>query len=97
VVSVGRRQVPGSDKVWAWIFQGVFAAGAVTAVVFVVRGCRKQQRLTIEAKILLAWWAVMWMDPAANFFRPQYYFNSYYVIPAPVLPSTDPNEHDLHS
>jgi hypothetical protein len=78
-VSVGRSQVPHSDRVWAWILQPLFLAGALAALVFVLRGCRRERRLTLEAKILLAWWAVMWMDPAANFLRPQYYFNSYYL------------------
>jgi hypothetical protein len=78
-LSVGRAQVPHSDRVWAWIWQPVFLAGALAAVVYVARGVRRQRRVTLEAKILLAWWAVMWMDPAANLLRPQYFFNSYYV------------------
>jgi hypothetical protein len=78
-LSVGRSQVPQSDRIWAWIFQPVFAAGALAALVFVARGCRRQRRLTLEGKVLIAWWAVMWMDPSANFLRPQYFFNSYYL------------------
>jgi hypothetical protein len=65
--------------VWAWVLQGAFTAAAVCAVVFVVRGCLKQRRLTLEAKIGIAWLAVMWMDPMANYFRTQYMFNSYYI------------------
>jgi len=78
-VTIGRSEVPGHEKVWAWILQGLFTAGALAAVAFVIRTCVKQRRLSLEAKIMLAWWAVIWMDPSANFFRPQYFFNSYYV------------------
>lgn len=78
-VAVGRAEVPGHEKVWAWILQALFSAAALAAVAFVARGCLKQRRFTVEAKIMLAWWAVIWMDPSANFFRPQYFFNSYYV------------------
>jgi hypothetical protein len=78
-VTIGRSEVPGHEKVWAWILQGLFTAGALAAVAFVVRTCVRQRRLSLEAKIMLAWWAVIWMDPSANYFRPQYFFNSYYV------------------
>jgi hypothetical protein len=78
-VTIGRSEVPGHDKVWAWILQIAFSAAAVATIAFVVRTCLKQRRLSLEAKILLAWWAIMWLDPAANYFRPQYFFNSYYV------------------
>ena len=77
-VTIGRSEVPHHERVWAWVLQGVFSTAAVIAVVFVVRTCLKQRRLSLEAKIMLAWWAVLWMDPMANYFRPQYFFNSYY-------------------
>jgi Spirocyclase AveC-like len=78
-VTIGRSEVPGHERVWAWILQILFSAAALAAITFVVRTCVKQRRLTLEAKILLAWWAVIWLDPSANYFRPQYFFNSYYV------------------
>ena len=78
-VTTGADPVPGHDKTWAWILQATFTAGALFAVVFVVRKCVTQRRLTLEAKIAIAWLAVMWMDPMANYFRPQYMFNSYYI------------------
>jgi hypothetical protein len=78
-VTTGRDPVPGHEKTWAWILQGGFTAGALVAVVFVVRTCVRRRRLTLEAKIAIAWLAVMWMDPMANYFRPQYMFNSYYI------------------
>jgi len=69
-VTTGADPVPGHDKTWAWILQATFTAGALFAVVFVVRKCVTQRRLTLEAKIAIAWLAVMWMDPMANYFRP---------------------------
>ena len=78
-VTIGRAEVPGHEKVWAWILQIAFSAAALATLAFVARTCLKQRRLSLEAKILLAWWAIMWLDPAANYFRPQYFFNSYYV------------------
>jgi Spirocyclase AveC-like len=78
-VTTGADPVPGHEKTWAWILQATFTAGALFAVVFVVRKCVAQRRLTLEAKIAIAWLAAMWMDPMANYFRPQYMFNSYYI------------------
>jgi hypothetical protein len=79
ITPVGPNAVPGHEKVWAWLLQGLFTGAALFAIIYVVRGCLKQRRLTLEAKIGIAWLAVMWMDPMANFYRTQYMFNSYYV------------------
>src|ERR1043166_9114658 len=59
-VTIGRSQVPGYHRMWAWILQTVFSAVALAAIGFVVRTCVKQRRLSLEAKIMLAWWAVIW-------------------------------------
>jgi hypothetical protein len=74
----GRDPVPHDVKVKAWILQVVFSAAAVAATAWVVRGCWRQRRITVDAMIYLGWAAVIWIDPAANLVRPQMMFNSYY-------------------
>lgn len=77
-VGTGSDPVPRSDKVWAVILQIAFTTTAVLVVAWVVRGCLKQRRLTFDAKLMLAWWSILWLDPAQFFLRPVNFYNSYY-------------------
>jgi hypothetical protein len=76
---LGPDPVPTWEKVWAWILQPLFALGAVAVAVWVVRGCLRARRITFDAKLLLAWYSVIWLDPVGNFVRTQFLFNAYYV------------------
>ena len=78
-VPTGVDPVPHDVKVKAWILQAVFAAAALAATAWVAWGCRREGRLTFDAQLWLGWIAVIWIDPAANWIRPQMMFNSYYV------------------
>jgi len=76
---LGPDPVPSDEKVWAWFLQTACTLGAVIVAVWIVRGCLRQRRLTLDAKLTLAWYSIVWLDPAGNFLRPQFMFNAYYV------------------
>jgi hypothetical protein len=78
-VKPGPDPVPHSEKVWAWIIQISLTAVAVAAFVWVVRRCLRERRLTFDAKLMIGWYSIYWLDPVPNFLRPQVLFNSYYV------------------
>jgi hypothetical protein len=71
--------VPDHVKLWAWILQPLFALWAVAGITYVVRQCRREHRLTFDAKILIGWVSMIWLDPVPNLIRPQVMFNSYYL------------------
>jgi Spirocyclase AveC-like len=70
---------PGSVRASAWVLQTIFALVAIGAIAWVIRGCIRQRRLTLDAKLWLGWMAMITIDPAANWLRPQMSFNAYYV------------------
>jgi hypothetical protein len=76
---LGPDPVPRWEQVNAAIFQTVFTLAALVVLVWVVRGCLRERRLTIDGKILLAWYSIVWLDPAGNYVRPQFMFNAIYV------------------
>jgi Spirocyclase AveC-like len=78
-VSMGPDAVPTSDKVWAWILQVSFTLIALLAVAYVIRGCIRSRRLTLDAKLAIGFVSLIWLDPIANFIRPQWSYNAYYV------------------
>jgi hypothetical protein len=78
-VPTGPDSVPQWEKVAAWIEQGAFTVAAVGVVVWVVRGCIKQRRMTFDAKLLLGTMALTWLDPIGNMVRVSFFMNSYYV------------------
>ena len=75
----GADPVPHTEKVFAWILQPLFVLSAVAVTVWVVRGCRREHRLTLDAKLLLSGLLVVWMDPLGSWIQPQFFFNAYYV------------------
>jgi hypothetical protein len=76
---LGPDPVPRWEQVNAAIFQTVFTLAALVVAVWVVRGCLRERRLTIDGKLLLAWYSIVWLDPAGNYVRPQFMFNAIYV------------------
>jgi hypothetical protein len=75
----GANRVPETDKIFAWILQPVLVLLALTALIWVVRGCRRQGKLTLDAKLLIAGYCQLWLDPIGSLLRPEFFFNSYYV------------------
>jgi hypothetical protein len=75
----GADRVPQLEKVFAWILQPALAACALWALVWVVRGCRRAGRVTLDAKLLIAGYCQLWLDPIGSVIRPEFFFNSYYV------------------
>jgi Spirocyclase AveC-like len=78
-VPTGSDPVPHHLKVVAWILQTAFGLAAAGCTAWIVRGCLRARRLTFDAKLSLGWISVIWIDPAANWIRPQMMFNSYYI------------------
>jgi hypothetical protein len=78
VVPTGIDPVPDSEKMWAVMLQVAFTATALATTAWIVRGCVKQRRLTFDAKLMLGWWSILWLDPAQFFLRPINLYNSYY-------------------
>ncbi len=76
---LGPDPVPHWEQVFAWVLQPVFTLAALGVAVRVVRGCRRERRITIDAKLLLGWYSIIWLDPAGNYLRPQFMFNAIYV------------------
>jgi hypothetical protein len=76
---LGADPVPQWEKTWAWIMQPTFTLGALLVAAWVIRGCVRQRRLTFDAKLTIAWYSILWLDPVGNYVRPQFMFNAYYV------------------
>lgn len=94
---LGPDPVPQWEKVMAWIIQPTLALAAAGVAVWIVCGCLRERRVTFDAMLLIAWYSIVWLDPAGSYLRPQFMFNAYYVnygswvenIPGWV----SPNEH----
>lgn len=75
----GVDAVPLWEKVFAWILQPLFVLLALVVTVWVARGCRREGRLTLDAKLLVSGLLIVWMDPLGSWIQPQFFFNAYYV------------------
>lgn len=77
----GPTPVPLAFRIGAWVIQGMSVAVIIWSVVYVVRQCRRQHRITYDALALIGGTLVAWLEPYMNFFRPaaepynSYYFN----------------------
>jgi hypothetical protein len=63
----------------ARIFEAVTIALAIPIAVHVIRGIRREGRLTFDAKICLACLLVYWQDPFVNFAQPVTLYSSNWV------------------
>lgn len=71
--------VPTATRAWAISLQAIMVVAFMAMVVWVVRGCMRQRGLTLDAALVLGWASVYWLDPAANYVRPIFLYNSYLV------------------
>jgi hypothetical protein len=62
---------------WVVFFQVLSPVLAVVVVGYVIRGCLRARRFTVDAMIVVAWAGLYWLDPVINFLRPQFFYNSY--------------------
>lgn len=91
----GPDPVPQTEKVFAWILQPLFALLALWALAWVIRGCRRAGSLTLDAKLLIAGYCQIWLDPVGGLVRPEFFFNAYYLnrgswvshIPGALVPN----------
>jgi hypothetical protein len=78
--AITRYRVHHGTPWWAAVaFQAAAVGMAVWVLVFVVRGCLRQRRLTIDAKICLAGLLTAWLDPFTNFMQPLFMYSSNFV------------------
>jgi hypothetical protein len=71
--------MPGYTKVACIVAQVGLTAGCVLAVLWVVRTCVRERRLTVDAMIVLGSFAVAWQDALLNFARVGFIYNSYMI------------------
>ncbi len=77
--STGADDVPTITRIWAVSHQVVAIVGLVVALVWIVRKCRRERRLTFAALFTLGWMSVWWLDPVVNFARTVFFYNSAFV------------------
>jgi hypothetical protein len=71
--------VPDYVKVAAIVIQAVCVLVFLGTLVYVVRGCLRERQFTFEAVLTVVGLSMWWLDPVANYIRPQLFYNSYYV------------------
>jgi hypothetical protein len=78
-VPTGTDPVPHADKVWAWILQPLFTLWFLATLIWIMRKCRREGRLSFDAMLFIAALAQVWLDPAFSYVRTQFFFHSYYL------------------
>jgi hypothetical protein len=71
--------VPEHVKVAAVVIQSVCVLVFLGTLVYVVRGCLREHQFTFEAVLTVVGLSMWWLDPVANYVRPELFYNSYYV------------------
>lgn len=75
-----RYRDPGSAAwKWARLFEVMQLGWLVVTVTVVSRRAWRQRRFTSEARWLVAFASVVWIDPLLNYLRPGFYFTSNYT------------------
>jgi hypothetical protein len=62
-----------------WVAQGYLVVAVIVSVLLlvrVVRQCRRQRRLTLDAQLLIGGAAALFWDPFGNFFQPAFMYSS---------------------
>jgi hypothetical protein len=77
--TAGPDAVPGHAKVTAVVLQVLGPVGAVAVIVYAVVQCRRQKRITFDTLLIAAWFTCCWQEPIVNFFRTQFFYNSYFT------------------
>jgi hypothetical protein len=89
--TLGRWLAAGPEQVdetrtggsWNWyaakVYEVCIVLVAVLCARFVLRGVRRERRLTFDAMFVIAGGLVYWMDPMANFFQPTVVYTSNFV------------------
>ncbi len=73
----------------ARVFEGVAVVISIAVLTFVVRRCRREHRLTWDAKLIIAGAATMWLDSFTNVLAPLFMYSSNWVnlnTPAGSMP-----------
>lgn len=78
-VAPGPDPIPTWDRVWAVVLQAVFTVTALLGIAYAVRSCVRARAFTLDAKIMVGLCSLYWLDPVANWIRPQWTYNAVYV------------------
>ncbi len=90
----GTDVMPGYTAFLAVLFQITNVLLAVGVMAYCIRTCRREGRITVALLFALAWIATLWQDPAGNYFRLVFTYNSHMInfgswalfIPGWVMP-----------
>jgi hypothetical protein len=73
----GPSPLGASTHFWVVFFQIVSPLAAVALLAWVIRGCIRERRFTVDAMIVVVWAGLYWLDPFINVLRPQFLYNSH--------------------
>src|SRR5882724_12050634 len=77
---LARYRDPGSATyLWAKIFEVSLGLMFLSTVGLTVRGALRTRRLTTNAKLLIAFASIIWLDPMLNYLRPGFYFTQNFI------------------
>jgi hypothetical protein len=63
----------------ARIYEVIMVLLSLAVLSYVIRGCRRQRRLTWDAQLCIAGLLAYWQDPLPNFFQPTFLYSSQWV------------------
>lgn len=70
------RDPHSAAHLWAVLFEIALAVVVVLTVGLTARGALRVGRLTTNARLLIAFASIIWLDPLLNYLRPGFYFNA---------------------
>ncbi|MGH2728556.1 MAG: spirocyclase AveC family protein [Actinomycetota bacterium] len=60
----------------ARVYEALAIVAALSVIVYLVRQCRRERRLTFDAMLCISTGAAMWTDPGVNFIEPTWMYSS---------------------
>jgi hypothetical protein len=63
----------------ARVYESLAILAAIAVLVYLIRQCRRERRLTFDAMLCIATGAAMWTDPGVNFIQPTWMYSSNWV------------------
>jgi len=73
------RDAGSATYLWAKIFEASLGLMCLATVGLTVRGALRARRVTTNAKLLIAFAGIIWLDPMLNYLRPGFYFTQDFV------------------
>lgn len=73
------RDPASATYMWAKIFEVSLGLMFLATVGLTIRGALKARRLTTNAKLLIGFASIIWLDPMLNYLRPGFYFTQNFI------------------